>query len=294
MESERLELGEPPVLPAGSARRGPPSTSSPPRPPARGSTSPTASTPRSRRCSSATSRGVRPGRSSTSSSNAVKFTPVGGGPPPGLGPPRGRRGPTGSRSSSATPASGSRRPGSTASSGASRQLDPSTTRQFGGTGLGLAICKRLAEKMGGGDLGRARGRGSTLPGDARRPGGSPARNGGGVPGLERARRAGESSSSTTGAASRRETLAETLAGWGMLPRATASAREALGLGSRGASRSTSASSTRRCPRSTGRRFDRVGPSLPRRRLASPSSSSPRAGGGPPVPAGHSRRSSRAP
>ena len=45
------------------------------------------------------------------------------------------------------------------------QADSRTTRKYGGTGLGLAISKRLAELMGGHDVGRerrARARGSTF------------------------------------------------------------------------------------------------------------------------------------
>lgn len=105
------------------------------------------------------------------------------------------------------------------------QVDPSTTRQFGGTGLGLAICKRLAEKMGGGISAESRGRGSTFRVAIVVPEGPPARDGGGIPG--RARLAGQRVLLVDDGAASRETLAETLAEWGMRPRATASAREAL-------------------------------------------------------------------
>ena len=104
------------------------------------------------------------------------------------------------------------------------QVDPSTTRQFGGTGLGLAICKRLAEKMGGGIAAESTGRGSTFRVTLVVPEGPPARNDG-VPGLERL--AGRRALVVDDGAASRETLVETLSSWGMLPRATASAREAL-------------------------------------------------------------------
>ncbi len=105
------------------------------------------------------------------------------------------------------------------------QIDPSTTRQFGGTGLGLAICKRLAEKMGGGIEAESAGRGSTFRVALVFPEGPPPRDRGGVPGVERL--AGQRVLLVDDGPGSRETLAETLAGWGMLPRATASAREAL-------------------------------------------------------------------
>ena len=105
------------------------------------------------------------------------------------------------------------------------QVDPSTTRQFGGTGLGLAICKRLAEKMGGGIEASSDGRGSTFRVTLVVAEGPPPRNGGGVPGLERLR--GQRVLLVDDGTASRETLAETLASWGMLVRATASAREAL-------------------------------------------------------------------
>ena len=105
------------------------------------------------------------------------------------------------------------------------QVDPSTTRQFGGTGLGLAICKRLAEKMGGGIAAESGGRGSTFRVTIVVPEGPAPRNGGAVPGLERL--VGRRALVVDDGAGSRETLSETLAGWGMLPRATPSAREAL-------------------------------------------------------------------
>jgi len=105
------------------------------------------------------------------------------------------------------------------------QVDPSTTRQFGGTGLGLAICKRLAEKMGGGIAAESAGHGSTFRVTLRFQEGTQPPNTGGVPGIERL--AGQRVLLVDDGAASRETLAETLAGWGMLPRATASAREAL-------------------------------------------------------------------
>ena len=105
------------------------------------------------------------------------------------------------------------------------QVDPSTTRQFGGTGLGLAICKRLAEKMGGGIEAESEGRGSTFRVALVFPEGPPPRDRGGVPGVERL--AGRRVLLVDDGPASRQTLAETLAAWGMLPRATASAREAL-------------------------------------------------------------------
>ncbi len=105
------------------------------------------------------------------------------------------------------------------------QVDPSTTRQFGGTGLGLAICKRLAEKMGGGISAESAGRGSTFRVTIVVPEGPPPPSGGVVPGLGRL--AGQRVLLVDDGPASRETLAETLAAWGMLPRATASAREAL-------------------------------------------------------------------
>ena len=105
------------------------------------------------------------------------------------------------------------------------QVDPSTTRQFGGTGLGLAICKRLAEKMGGGIEAASQGRGSTFRVHIVVPEGPAPLNGGGVPGL--ARLAGQRVLLVDDGAGSRETLTETLSSWGMLPRATGSAREAL-------------------------------------------------------------------
>ena len=107
------------------------------------------------------------------------------------------------------------------------QLDPSTTRRFGGTGLGLAICKHLAEKMGGGIEAESPGRGSTFRVTLAFPEGPPPRDGGGVPGLEMLR--GQRVLLVDDGPASRETLAETMASWGMLPRATASPREALAL-----------------------------------------------------------------
>jgi PAS domain S-box-containing protein len=105
------------------------------------------------------------------------------------------------------------------------QVDPSTTRQFGGTGLGLAICKRLAEKMGGGISAESTGRGSTFRVEIVAPEGPPLPNEGRVPGLERL--AGQRVFVLDDGPGSRETLSETLAGWGMLVRTTGSAREAL-------------------------------------------------------------------
>jgi len=105
------------------------------------------------------------------------------------------------------------------------QVDPSTTRQYGGTGLGLAICKRLAEKMGGGIAAESGGKGTTFRVTLAFPEGPPAAREAPVPGLERL--AGLRALLVDDGAASRETLAETLAAWGMSVRATASPREAF-------------------------------------------------------------------
>jgi len=104
------------------------------------------------------------------------------------------------------------------------QVDPSTTRQYGGTGLGLAICKRLAEKMGGGIEAESSGRGSTFRVSLVVPVGPPIREAS-VPGLDRL--AGQKVLVVDDGPASRDTLFETLADWGMHPRATSSPREAL-------------------------------------------------------------------
>ena len=105
------------------------------------------------------------------------------------------------------------------------QVDPSTTRQYGGTGLGLAICKRLAEKMGGGISAESAGRGTTFRVSLAFPEGPASSREGPLPGLERL--AGQRVLVVDDGPASRETLVETLLGWGMSVRATASPREAF-------------------------------------------------------------------
>ena len=106
------------------------------------------------------------------------------------------------------------------------QVDPSTTRRFGGTGLGLAICKRLAERMGGGiSVSSEPSRGSTFRVTLVAPEGPPPTISEAMPGVGRL--VGQRVLLVDDAPGSRETLAETLASWGMVVRATASPREAL-------------------------------------------------------------------
>ena len=106
------------------------------------------------------------------------------------------------------------------------QVDPSTTRRFGGTGLGLAICKGLAERMGGRiSVSSDPAQGSTFRVTLVAAEGPPPTISETMPGVGRL--VGQRVLLVDDAPGSRETLAETLASWGMVVRATASPQEAL-------------------------------------------------------------------
>jgi signal transduction histidine kinase/DNA-binding response OmpR family regulator/HPt (histidine-containing phosphotransfer) domain-containing protein len=112
------------------------------------------------------------------------------------------------------------------------QVDASTTRRYGGTGLGLAICKRLVQMMDGRiGVESLEGAGTTfyftLPAEA-------------APGVTRVylrgdepRLAGRRLLIVDDNATSRRILTLMSSGWGMVPRETASPREALAWIERG-------------------------------------------------------------
>ncbi len=108
------------------------------------------------------------------------------------------------------------------------QVDTSSTRKFGGTGLGLAICARLVELMGGAiAVDSEVGKGSTFTFTIRvKPAAIPARVNlrGNIPEISNKRILLVDDNSTN-----LEILTNLCRHWGLIPRPTNSAREALEL-----------------------------------------------------------------
>ena len=143
------------------------------------------------------------------------------------------------------------------------QVDASIARRYGGTGLGLAISRRLAELMDGTltaesiGRGRERAASSGSPSGWRRPAAdavAPVR-----PMRIAADLTGRSVLIVDDNATNRRILVAQTARWGMVPTATGSPLEALGLASRRASASRSRCSTCSCPSSTASSWPRRSP-----------------------------------